>query len=132
MLQRIKEMIQVLPPAYGSIIKFACLTGLRPAEAAEAVKLINDKDKSQMYYKPERNALEHFHFPDIFFRQTKKAYISFVSPEMLLEIVKDDGIKSPHHLQLHQSCSLEQRYEAGHALLPQDLCFASKTIRNRV
>jgi intergrase/recombinase len=28
-------------------------------------------------------ALEHFRFPDIFLRQTKKAYISFVTPEML-------------------------------------------------
>ena len=26
--------------------------------------------------------LEHFRFPEVFFRQTKKAYISFVSPEI--------------------------------------------------
>jgi hypothetical protein len=41
------------------------------------------------------NALEHFRFPDIFFRQTKKAYISFVSPE-IVEIAKV-GTRS-HHL----------------------------------
>jgi len=35
------------------------------------------------YYNPERQALEHFRFPEIFLRQTKKAYISFVTPEML-------------------------------------------------
>jgi integrase len=83
MLQRVKEMIQVLPPAYGNIIKFDCITGLRPSEAVASIQLINDKEKLQTYYKPKRMALEHFRFPEVFFRQTKKTYISFVSPEML-------------------------------------------------
>jgi intergrase/recombinase len=62
----------------------------------ESVKLINnDVDKNtSLYYKPERNALEHFRFPDIFFRQTKKAYISFVSPE-ILEIATGLRIRKP-------------------------------------
>jgi hypothetical protein len=65
----------------GQIIKFAVLTGLRPAEAVESVRLINDKEAFEKNYKPERMALEHFRFPEVFFRQTKKAYISFVSPK---------------------------------------------------
>jgi intergrase/recombinase len=65
------------------IIKFACLTGLRPAEAVESVSLINDKEEFTKYYNPERQALERFRFPLVFLRQTKKAYISFVTPEML-------------------------------------------------
>jgi intergrase/recombinase len=32
-------------------------------------------------------ALEHFRFPELFFRQTKKAYISIIPPE-ILEIAK--------------------------------------------
>jgi integrase len=76
MLQRIKEMIAKTPTQIGNIIKFACLTGLRPTEAVQAVKLINDVDKTTIYYKPERNALEHFHFPDIFFKQTKLTFHS--------------------------------------------------------
>lgn len=36
-----------------------------------------------MLYNPERQALEHFRFPSLFLRQTKKAYVSFVTPEML-------------------------------------------------
>jgi hypothetical protein len=83
MLQRVKEMIQNLPVHMGNIIKFNCLTGLRPAEAVESVKLLNDKEAFAKYYNPGRNALEHFRFPDIFLRQTKNAYISFVGPEML-------------------------------------------------
>jgi hypothetical protein len=38
-----------------NIIKFDCLTGLRPAKAVEAVRLINNKDAPK-YYKPERQA----------------------------------------------------------------------------
>jgi intergrase/recombinase len=83
MLQRIKDMMRLLPPNMAQIIKFAWLIGLRPAEVVESVKLINDEEELQEYYKPERQALEHFRFPDIFLRQTKKAYISFVTPEML-------------------------------------------------
>jgi hypothetical protein len=49
----------------------------------EAVKLINGKEKFQKYYKSERMAFEHFHFPEVSFRQTKKAYISFVDQEIL-------------------------------------------------
>ena len=65
------------------IIKFCCLTGLRPAEAVESVRLINDKEEFPKYYNPERQSLEHFRFPSVFLRQTKKAYISFVTPETL-------------------------------------------------
>jgi hypothetical protein len=83
MLQRIREMIQKLPVQMGNIIKFDCLTGLRPAEAVESVRLINDKEAFAKYYKHERMALEHFRFPNVFFIQTKKAYISFLSPEIL-------------------------------------------------
>jgi hypothetical protein len=63
----------------GNIIKFDCLTGLKPAEVIESVMLINDEEALAKYYKPESNAIEHFKFPEIFFRITKKAYISLVN-----------------------------------------------------
>jgi hypothetical protein len=87
----------------GQIIKFACLTGLRPAEAVESVRLINasveqrhnnEKPPQRAYFNPERQALEHFRFPEIFFRQTKKAYISFITHEMLVEVT-DIGKQIP-------------------------------------
>ncbi len=49
----------------------------------EAVKLINGKEKFQKYYKSEHMAFEHFHFPEVYFRQTKKAYISFVDQDII-------------------------------------------------
>ena len=86
MLQRVKEMINKLPRFMGNIIKFACFTGLRAGEVMESVRLINDDNKEVLqtyYYNEERQALEHFKFKQ-FLRTTKKAYISFVTPEILL------------------------------------------------
>ena len=49
----------------------------------KSVRLLNVQNLDISYYNPERQCLEHFRFPEIFIRQTKKAYLSFVSPEML-------------------------------------------------
>jgi hypothetical protein len=83
MLQRIRQMIRLTPPPIPQIIKFACLVGLRASETLECVKLINDKESFAKYYNPNRQALEHFRYKKQFIRQTKKAYISFLTPEML-------------------------------------------------
>jgi hypothetical protein len=40
MVSKVREMIRVLPIPYGVVIKFAVLTGLRPTEAVESVRLI--------------------------------------------------------------------------------------------
>ena len=53
MLQQIAIMVSKTPKIMGQIIKFACLTGLRPAEAVESVRLINDKEEFAKYYNPE-------------------------------------------------------------------------------
>ncbi|HET9806254.1 MAG TPA: integrase [Nitrososphaeraceae archaeon] len=63
---------------------FLTLTGLRPTEACESIKIIeSDVDK---YLNKDTMVLEHFRFPDIFIR-TKNAYISIVS-EKILDIAK--------------------------------------------
>jgi Archaeal phage integrase len=83
MLSRIKEMTCKLPAYMAEVIRFAVLTGLRPTEACESVRLLNclEKDKT-CYYNPEQQVLEHFRFPDIFLRPTKKTYISYLSSDM--------------------------------------------------
>jgi hypothetical protein len=86
MLSKVKEMIRVLPSDISYVIRFAVLTGLRPSEACESVRLLNVKnvnDHVSRYYNPEQQCLEHFRFPDIFLRQTKKAYISYITKEQL-------------------------------------------------
>jgi intergrase/recombinase len=54
----------------------------------ESVRLINDKEAFTKYYDPEQMTLSHFKWPQQFIRTTKKAYISFVTAEML-QIVQD-------------------------------------------
>ncbi len=83
MLEWVRKAISALPSAMGTIIKFNCLTGLRPAESIESVRLLTLRYTERLYYNPERQCLEHFRFPEMFLRQTKKAYISFVTREML-------------------------------------------------
>ena len=62
----------------GNIIKFDRLTGLRPAEAVEAVRLINDVDKTTTYYKPKRSALEHFQIPRHILKYADKEGLHFI------------------------------------------------------
>jgi hypothetical protein len=87
------------------VVKFACLTGLRPAEVCESVRLlknnntnnigaVDDTSSRSYYYNEERQALEHFRFPEVFLGRTKKAYISFVTLANLQPIV-NLGPKTP-------------------------------------
>ena len=94
---RVGQMIAKTPIPISNVIRFACLTGLRPAEVIESVKLINGEETFPKYYNLERQALEHFRYPDIFLRHTKKAYISFVTPEILqlVQFKSNDDVN--HH-----------------------------------
>jgi hypothetical protein len=87
MVQTVKRMIEKLPHLMGQIVKFAVLVGLRPAEVVEAVRLINDNQTFPKYYDPEQMTLQHYKFPQQFLRSTKKAYLSFATPE-IIDIVK--------------------------------------------
>jgi intergrase/recombinase len=116
MLQQITGMVSKSPKIMGQIIKFCCLTGLRPAEAVESLRLINDKEEFKKYYNAERQALEHFRFPSVFLRQTKKVYISFVTPEML-DMVRyiEPSIAIPTYNAIRLTCrrkgvSMDMRY----------------------
>ena len=72
-LRCVNGIMGAVPTPMSVAIKFACLTGLRPSEALESVRLINDKEAFSKYYNSTRGALEHFKFPVFFLRSTKKA-----------------------------------------------------------
>lgn len=92
MIQIVKEMIRVLPDHMSTVIKFAVLTGLRPSEACESVRLL--KLEPTFYYNQVQEKLEHFKFPEIFLRSTKKAFISYLSTDNYQRIVSL-GTKTP-------------------------------------
>jgi Archaeal phage integrase len=125
MLSKVKEMIRVLPANMAAIIKFAVLTGLRPVEACESVRLLNaplspngeqigraetlssfEERAHQLvssYYNAEQQCLEHFRHPDIFLRATKKAYISYLSRDNY-HYFANLGPKSPTWSMISYAC----------------------------
>jgi intergrase/recombinase len=114
MVSRVKEMIRVLPPAMAGVVRFAYITGLRPAESCEAVRLINSTAARPHYYNQEQQCLEHFRFPDIFLRITKKAYLSYITKEQL-SAIGILGCKSPftwdaiRHACRHRNIHMDMR-----------------------
>jgi hypothetical protein len=96
-LSSIKEMMGVLPANMADIVRFACLTGLRPTEACESVRLLNSsfQNSGTSYYNQEQQCLEHFRFPDVFLRPTKKAYLSYLSTDNYYHYFASLGPKNP-------------------------------------
>jgi intergrase/recombinase len=86
----------------GQIVKFGCLIGLRSAEIVESVRLLAANFAGSNYYNPELQMLQHYKFPQ-FLRTTKKAYISFVTKEMLsgIEVL---GCKTPTWNAIRLTC----------------------------
>jgi intergrase/recombinase len=69
-------------PRFANILMFNVLTGLRPQEAIDSFNLLLS-DKRQEYLSKNEKLLEHFKFPNIFLRRTKKAFISIASRELI-------------------------------------------------
>jgi hypothetical protein len=99
MLQQIRLMIKKTPSLMGKIIKFGVLVGLRSAEIVESVRLINSGVYILQYYNPKQQVLQHYKFPQ-FLRTTKKAYLSFVTPEMLQGVRTHEQVPSYNAIRL--------------------------------
>lgn len=81
MLNWLKDTCSKLPKEYGNILLFCTLTGLRSDEACQSINLIQtDLDN---YLNKDWMTLEHYKYPDIFIRKTKKAYITVIDKEMI-------------------------------------------------
>ena len=82
MLKWLKDALTKLPQSYGNILLFNALTGLRPEEAIQSIKILHNNKESDNYLK-DNTVLEHYKYPSIFIRRTKKAYISIVNGTIL-------------------------------------------------
>jgi hypothetical protein len=70
-----RKVIKVLPIDYATVLIFDYLTGLRPSEAALSCKLItelSEKNKLDQYLDKDLMMLQHFKFPSLFLRKSKK------------------------------------------------------------
>jgi hypothetical protein len=87
MMSWVKDAISILPQRYYNIIIFNTLTGLRPSEACMSIALIQRRESFENYYNKERSMLEHFRYPELFIRRTKKAFVS-IANDTVIEIAK--------------------------------------------
>jgi intergrase/recombinase len=87
-VQSFKEAL----PDLSLFIDFQVSTGLRFEEAIEANNLIiklGGQGRLNEYYSNEKQALEHFRFRQVFIRRSKKAFVSFVAPELINKIAAE-------------------------------------------
>jgi len=85
------KTVKTSSPDYAVFMDFMASTGLRYEEAINAWNLIIDlaqQNRLNEYYKEDRHVLEHYRFKDTFIRRSKKAFISFVSEELIGNISK--------------------------------------------
>jgi len=87
------EMQNVLRDNERLFLKFALVTGLRKAEAIKSFNLIiklYEEGKLSSYFKD--GILEHFRYPELFFRKTKMVYISIVTRGLVAEIASSKPV----------------------------------------
>jgi intergrase/recombinase len=97
MIEWVKKAIAVLPNDYANVILYNTLTGLRPTESLESLKLLNQEYNN--YLNPNNMLLEHYKYPSQFIRRTKKAYISIVTSH-LLKVIEESKPHSYTSLQM--------------------------------
>ena len=81
MIKWLKDTCSKLPKDYGNILIYNALTGLRPTEACESIRLIHEDLNN--YLKNDTMILEHYKYPSLFIRKTKQSYISVITDEIL-------------------------------------------------
>lgn len=97
MIRWVKEVMSKLPNSYYNIIIYNILTGLRPNEACQSVDLI--RRDFVKYFNRNEFMIEHFRYPEIFLRRTKKAYIS-IATDIVLDIARQCGTHSYYALKM--------------------------------
>lgn len=91
------KQVKNAQPKLAPFIEFMAITGLRLTEAVDAYNLIREKDTQ--YYNAEKQILEHYKYKDIFLRKGKKAFISFVPPDIIKRIKNSEPLKSKYSIQ---------------------------------
>jgi intergrase/recombinase len=89
------EMQKILRDEEKLYLKFVLKTGLRKAEAQKSMKLIiklANEGKLNSYYNSELGILEHWRFPELFFRRTKMVYISIVTKDLVDKIAQSKPV----------------------------------------
>ena len=108
MIKWIKDVSAVLPEEYKNILMFNALTGLRPDEAQNSIRLI--KTSKDDYIDKQRGLLRHYCYPTIFLRQTKNAYVSIVT-EHILDIARNTPNRAVYYNSLRKKISIKNGFD---------------------
>jgi len=76
-------------------LKFVAMSGLRKSEAIESFNLmieLHDKENLNNYYNEELETVEHFRYPNLFFRRTKNVFISMIPKNLIMQIVQCEPV----------------------------------------
>ena len=109
MMEWLKNCCSKLSLSYSNILLFNTLTGLRPDEACKSIILIQ---KEVDNYLKKDLILEHYKYPDIFIRRTKKAYISVLT-DSILSLAKQASTCGYNALRLavkRKKCDMNMAY----------------------
>ena len=86
------EAIEVLDDEdLNRYLRFVLMSGLRKSEAIESFNLmieLHDKENLSAYYNEKLGTIEHFKYPDTFFRRTKNVFISMIPKRMIYQIAQ--------------------------------------------
>lgn len=86
MMVWLRSVCSKIPDDYANILLYATLVGLRPNEVCQSISLIQtDFDN---YLRRDTMVLEHYKYPAIFIRNSKKAFISIASNQ-IIQLAKD-------------------------------------------
>jgi intergrase/recombinase len=94
-LEWLKEASKYLRDNEKLFLRFALVTGLRVSEALQSFNLIIKlfkEDKLNEYYDEELEVLQHFKYKDLFIRNTKNAFISFLPKSTIEEICSCEAL----------------------------------------
>jgi hypothetical protein len=98
LLEWLQNTSSKISESHSNILFYCTLTGLRPNEACQSIKLV--KEKINNYLDKDKMILKHFEFPNIFIRRTKQAYLS-IANDLILKIANESGNYSYNALRCH-------------------------------
>jgi len=81
LVEEARQLINVLSIKFMHEIQFMALSGLRVEESLNAIR--HYKSEKGSYLNTELKILEHFRYPQTFFRKSKKAFITVLDDGMI-------------------------------------------------
>lgn len=98
LLDWLKDTSSQISEPHRNILFYCTLTGLRPDEACQSIRLV--KEKIDNYFDKDKMILKNFEFSEIFIRRTKQAYVS-VATGLIIKFANESVSYSYNAMRCH-------------------------------